>query len=64
MNVSRSRMFALALEEYLERRQNRELLARLNAACADEPDQGAQTLRRQSRRLHRRMLEGKGCRPG
>ncbi len=59
MNVSRSRLFALALEEYLERQQNCELLARLNAAYADEPDQAEETLRRQSRSQHRRMVEGR-----
>lgn len=58
MNVSRSRLFALALEQYLERQQNCELLASLNAAYADEPDQAELTLRDVSRRSQRRMVEG------
>jgi len=48
----------LALEDYICRRQNRELLARINAAYADELDPAEQTLRRKSRRQHRRVVEG------
>jgi metal-responsive CopG/Arc/MetJ family transcriptional regulator len=58
MKVSRSRLFVLALEDYICRRQNRELLARINAAYADELDPGEQALRRKSRRQHRQIVEG------
>ena len=58
MKVSRSRLFVLALEDYVRRRQNRELLAQINAAYADELDSAEQTLRRKSRRQHRRIVEG------
>lgn len=58
MKVSRSRLFVLALEDYIRRQQNRELLAQINAAYADEPDPAEQTLRRKSKRLHRRIAEG------
>jgi metal-responsive CopG/Arc/MetJ family transcriptional regulator len=58
MQVSRSRLFVLALEDYLHRQQNRELPAQINAACADEPDPAEQTLRRKARRTHRRIVEG------
>jgi metal-responsive CopG/Arc/MetJ family transcriptional regulator len=58
MKVSRSRLFVLALEDYLRRNQNRELLAQINAAYADEPDPAERTLRRKSRRTHRRIVEG------
>jgi len=58
MQVSRSRLFALALEDYIRRQQNRELLAQINAAYADGPDLAEQTLRRKSRRTHRRIVEG------
>ena len=37
MNVSRSRVFVLAVEEYLQRYQNRQLLAEINRAYDDEP---------------------------
>ena len=37
MNVSRSRVFVLAVEEYLQRYQNRQLLAEINRVYDDEP---------------------------
>ncbi|MCA9973081.1 MAG: ribbon-helix-helix protein, CopG family [Anaerolineales bacterium] len=39
MGVSRSRLLALALEEYIERQQNLKLLRELNAAYGDEQDE-------------------------
>jgi len=36
MNVSRSRLFVLALEDYIHRQQNRDLWAQINAAYAEE----------------------------
>ena len=58
MNVSRSRLFVIALQDFIEHRKNRELLAQINAAYADEPDAAEQTLRSKSRRQHRRIVEG------
>ncbi|MBI5653318.1 MAG: hypothetical protein HZC40_23160 [Chloroflexi bacterium] len=58
MQISRSHLFVLALEEYIRRQQNRDLLAQINAAYADEPDPAEKTLRRKARRTHRRIVEG------
>jgi len=58
LKVSRSRLFVLALEDYIRRQQNQELLAQINTAYADEPDSTEQTLRRKARRTHRRIVEG------
>ena len=58
LKVSRSRLFVLALEEYMRRQQNRELLAQINAAYADESQRAEQTLVRKARRSHRRIVEG------
>ncbi len=58
MKVSRSRLFALALEDYIHREQNRELLTQINAAYADEPDATEETLRRKTRSTHRRIVRG------
>ena len=58
LKVSRSRLFVLALEDYIRRQQNQELLDQINAAYADEPDSMEQTLRRKARRTHRRLVEG------
>ena len=37
MNVSRSRVIGLALEEFLKRRENQRLLEQINAAYDDAP---------------------------
>ncbi len=58
MKVSRSRLFVLALEEFIQRQQSRELLMRINAAYAGEPDPTEKALRRKVRRHHRRIVEG------
>ena len=58
MKVSRSKLFVMALEDYIDRQQNRELLNQINAACAEEPTAGEQALHRRARRQHRRMVEG------
>jgi len=58
MKVSRSRLFVIALEEYIQRRRNRELLDQINAAYADEPDPLEEPLRRGIEREHRRLVEG------
>lgn len=56
MKISRSRLFALALEDYIRREQNRELLTQLNVAYADEPDAKGKNLRRKTRATHRRIV--------
>jgi metal-responsive CopG/Arc/MetJ family transcriptional regulator len=58
MKVSRSRLFVLALENYISHQQNRELLAQINAVYADKPDVAEKALHRKMRRVHRRMVEG------
>jgi metal-responsive CopG/Arc/MetJ family transcriptional regulator len=57
MKVPRSRVFALALEEYLQRQQNLELLAQFNAAYADEPTPAERTLREKSLKAYRDSIE-------
>ena len=58
LNVSRSRLFVIALQDFFEHQKNKELLAQINAAYSDEPDAAEQILRRKSRRQHRRIVEG------
>jgi len=58
MNVSRSRLFAMALEDFLRRHENEQLLQEINRAYPDEPDPAGQTLRQGMRRLHRKIVEG------
>lgn len=58
MKVSRSRLFVLALEDFIREQENKELLAKINAAYAGEPDKAEQTLRRKAKKTHRRIVEG------
>ena len=57
MKISRSRLFALALEEFLQRYQSQQLLERINAAYDEAPDPSEQALRRRMRRQHRQIVE-------
>ncbi|MDQ3006553.1 MAG: hypothetical protein M3R47_14365 [Chloroflexota bacterium] len=58
LKVSRSRLFVLALEDFIRQQENRELLEKINAVYADEPDEAEKELRRRSRKSHRRLVEG------
>ena len=57
MRISRSRLFALALEEFLQRYQSQQLLERINAAYDEAPDPSEQALQRRMRRQHRQIVE-------
>ena len=58
MKVSRSKLFVIALQDFIEHQKNREMLAQINAAYDDEPDATEQILRKKVRRQHRRSMEG------
>lgn len=58
MKVSRSRLLALALEEFIRRRENHQLLEKINHAYEAAPDAADQTHLRNMRRLHREVVEG------
>jgi metal-responsive CopG/Arc/MetJ family transcriptional regulator len=59
MKVSRSRLFVLALENFIRDYQDRQLFETINQACAEISDDPIeQTRLRQIRRQQRRMVEG------
>lgn len=58
MHISRSRLFALAVEDFMHRYESQRLLERINAAYADTPAPDEQALLRRMRRQHRQMVEG------
>lgn len=58
MQISRSRLVALALEDFIQRRQNQQLLGRINAAYADVPDAEEVMLLQSWQQQHRRLVEG------
>lgn len=57
LNISRSKLFARAVEEYIRERENEELLERLNAAHADGLDEEDKEALRHGQALHLQMLE-------
>lgn len=58
LHVSRSRLFVLALEDFIHRHQNRQLQARLNEAHAGEPDPAETKQLRGMRPHHQEVVEG------
>jgi len=58
LKVSRSRLFVIALEDFIREQENRELLAKINTVYAGEPDESEKLLRRKTRKSHRRLVEG------
>lgn len=58
MKVSRSKLFVLALEDYLRRSQNQQLLERINQAYGNEPDMAEQKRLKKMRHQHQRVVEG------
>lgn len=58
MHISRSRLFALAMEDFLQRHENHQLLERINTAHTDTSDSEEQALLRRMRRSHRQTVEG------
>jgi len=58
MHISRSRLFVLAVEEFIHRHESQRLLERINAAYAEAPDAAEQALHCRMRRQHRHIVEG------
>ena len=58
LKISRSRLFAVALEEFMLHEESRRLLQQLNTAYAREPDAAEKRVERAMRRRHRRTVDG------
>ena len=58
LKMSRSKLYSLAMDDYLTREYHRELLAQINASCQNAEDLDDQKLKRGARHTHRRMVEG------
>jgi metal-responsive CopG/Arc/MetJ family transcriptional regulator len=56
--VSRSRLFVMAVEDYLRREQNRRLAEQLNAVYGGEPDPEQKAFQRKMKRQFRERVEG------
>ncbi len=57
LNIPRSRVFELAVEEFVQRQENRQLLAQLNEVYADMPDAEEKEQMRQMRCAQWRLME-------
>jgi metal-responsive CopG/Arc/MetJ family transcriptional regulator len=57
LNTSRSRIFALAATEFIQRHKNQKLLEAINAAYDDFPDAKEESLRSAMRSQHLKMLK-------
>ncbi len=58
LHISRSRLVALAMEEFITRHRNHKLLEQLDAAHADTPDPSELALKRAMRTRHHHALKG------
>ena len=56
MKLSRSRLFATALEEFIKRHQTRQLLDSINEAYREGPDDSERKYLRKMRRRHRKLI--------
>ena len=57
LQMPRSQLFVLAVEEFIKRHENRKILEALNAAYSDAPDPSEEILREGMRRKHRQLVE-------
>ncbi|MEG4841797.1 hypothetical protein [Microcoleus sp. B9-D4] len=58
MQISQSFLIEIALEEFIRRRENQQLLEKINAASEAPLSEEEQILRRKMSRSHRRLVEG------
>lgn len=58
LQMPRSQVFVLAVQEFLDRHQNRAMLETLDDVYADGLDQSEEAYREAVRRRHRRLVEG------
>ena len=56
LSISRSRLFALAVEEFIEKYENQHLLRELNAVYGDPSEE--ETTYTYKRASHRKLVEG------
>ncbi|MEG4960989.1 MULTISPECIES: hypothetical protein [unclassified Microcoleus] len=58
MQISQSFSIEIALEEFIRRRENQQLLEKINAACEAPLSEEEEVLLRKMSRSHRKMVEG------
>ena len=58
LQIPRSQLFALAVEEFIRQHENRGIFEALNDAYGDAPDPAEEALREGMRRRQRQLVEG------
>ena len=58
LDVSRSRLFVMAAEDFIQRHRNRQLLAEINQAYDDMPTADEQTHLDKTRQQQRKVVSG------
>ncbi|MFZ5995039.1 MAG: ribbon-helix-helix protein, CopG family [Thermodesulfobacteriota bacterium] len=56
LHVSRSRLFTIAVRDYLKKEENRTLLAQLNDAYSDHPDEEERKISTSMKAKHRKIV--------
>lgn len=57
LHISRSRLFTLAVKDYLQKQENQTLLAQLNDAYADQPDKEERKISSAMKSKHGKIME-------
>ena len=57
MKVSRSRLFVIALEDYMRQLESLEILEKINAVYSGEPDEEEKELLRKMKHSYRKLVE-------
>lgn len=57
LHVSRSRLFTLAVKDYLKKQENKTLLAQLNDAYGDHPDEKERKISSSMKSKHGKIME-------
>jgi metal-responsive CopG/Arc/MetJ family transcriptional regulator len=57
LHVSRSRLFTLAVKDYLQKQENQTLLAQLNEAYADHPGEEERKISSSMKSKHGKIME-------
>ncbi len=55
LHVSRSKLFTLAVKDYLKKQENKMLLAQLNAVYSDSPNEEEKTISKAMHGKHRKI---------
>ena len=57
LQIPRSQLFVLAVEEFIKRYENRKMLESLNKAYGDDTDPNEERLQKGMRQKHRQLVE-------